>query len=139
MDYWSLFCNFHLVIPDKVKNVGFSQNAGRDECNGTRRVQWQSQVPDTGSCTVKYTVEFRNNTNNRVGIAENITTTFYCTSDYNDAKSVVVWATHEGIQGIKSNEIYFKIKPTPTTSPTFTTSGNPTGEGMKLFKISSTI
>lgn len=132
----SLLCNFCLVIPNKLKIDGFFQNHGRNGCNGTRLVEWQPSV--TGNCSVKYTVEFRSNTSNTIDIVENITTSFYCTSDYDNADSVVVWATHEGIEGIKSNETYFKIKPTPTTSPPTTTSGAQT-KGMKLFKISSTI
>lgn len=135
MDDSSLLCNFRLVTPNKLKIVGFFQNDGRDGCNGTRLVEWQPLV--TGNCSVKYTVEFRNNTNT-IDIVENITISFYCTSDYDNANSAVVWATHEGIEGIKSNETYFKIKPTTTTSPPTTTSGTQT-KGMKLFKISSTI
>ena len=130
-----VFCNFHLVIPAKVKIDDFLQNDNRERCNDTRRVQWHPL--DTGNCLVEYTVEFRNNTNNTIGIVENITKTSYCTSDYNNAKSVVVWATYKGMRGINSSVQFLTATPKSTTPSS--TSGTATEEGIKFFKISSTI
>ena len=131
-----LLRNFHLVIPAKVKIDDFFRNDARKGCDDTRRVQWQPV--DTGTCLVEYTVEFSNNRNNTIVIVENITDTFYCTSDYDNAKSVVVWATYKGIRGTNSNVTFLTATPKPTTPPSATTSGTTMKEGIKLFKINST-
>ena len=88
---------------------------------------------------MEYTIEFTNTTDGINKTVTNIASNFYCTSEYDDATSVVVWATHKGIQGIKSNETFVTLKPRSSTSSTTTPSSTTTQEGMKLFKISSTI
>ena len=130
-----LLCNFHLVTPAKVEIDYFSQKYKQVGCNGTRRVKWDPLI--TGNCSVKYTIEFRNGTNDTIDIVRNITDTFYCTSDFDNAKSIVMWATYKGTEGDKSNVTFLTATPEPSTPPSTTTSTTVTEEGMQLFKISN--
>ena len=130
-----LLCNFHLVTPAEVEINLFLQKDKQIGCNGTRRVLWQPLI--TGTCSVEYTIEFRDSTNDTIGIVGNITNTSYCTSDYNNAKSVVMWATYKGKEGNKSNAIFLTPTPKPNTPPSTTASAT-AAEGIQLFKISNT-
>ena len=115
-----LLCNFLLVQPPPVKIDNFFQNEDQQGCNGTRRVQWQPL--DTGNCSIEYNIEFRNSTDGVIDTVRNIRSenTFYCTNDYDNAISVVMWATYNVTQGIKSEAKLFTRTPESTTSTTIT-------------------
>ena len=89
-------------MPAQVKIDNFFQNDEQVGCNSTRRVQWQPV--NTGSCSVEYAIEFRNITNNIIGVVESITDSFYCTSDNDNAISVIVWATYEIGKALNQNQ-----------------------------------
>ena len=114
-----VFCNFLLVVPDQVKIDHFFQNDEQVRCNGTRHVQWQPI--NTGSCSVEYTIEFRNSKIITIGVVESITGNFYCTSDYDNAILVIVWATYESKQGLKSEPALLTTRRTTNTTTTITT------------------
>ena len=127
-------------MPAQVKIDNFFQNDEQVECNGTRRVQWQPV--NTGSCSVEYAIEFRKITNNIIGVVENITGSFYCTSDNDNAISVIVWATYESKQGVQSKPAFLAATLATTTTITTTITTPPiitnklTGKmakGIKLF------
>ena len=80
---------------------------------------------------MEYTIDFRNSTNDTIDIETNISGRSYCTSDYDNATSVIIWATYEGTQGSKS-EAKFLTTPEPST-PTTTTSPTKTQKGINLF------
>ena len=79
-----------------------------------------------------YTIQFKD----KDGFRSNVTGirgNFHCTNYYDNASSVIVWATFEGRQGIKSQEIQFSTTtPKPTTS-TSTTAASSTQKGIKHF------
>ena len=127
-------------MPAQVKIDNFFQNDEQVGCNSTRRVQWQPV--NTGSCSVEYAIEFRNITNNIIGVVESITDSFYCTRDNDNAISVIVWATYESKQGVKSENAFLNATPATTTTITTTITTAPittnklTGKmakGIKLF------
>lgn len=127
-------------MPAQVKIDNFFQNDEQVGCNSTRRVQWQPV--NTGSCSVEYAIEFRNIANNIIGVVENITGSFYCTSDNDNAISVIVWATYESKQGVKSKPPFLTAALATTTTITTTITTAPittnklTGKlakGIKLF------
>ena len=115
-----LLFNFLLVTAAEVKIDNFFQVDDQPNCNGTRRVQWQPI--NTGNCSVEYTIEFRNNINGTIGTEESITGNFYCTSKYDNATSVIMWATYEGTQGFKSDPRLLTAAPVPPTTTTTRTS-----------------
>lgn len=99
--------------PDPVRIDGFlTSNAV--SCN--RRVQWQRL--DTGHCPVEYNIEFKDNCGNILGnvtdIGSNIS--FYCTDDYADSYSVIMWASRNGVRGTKSQVAV--LLTTPKAVPT---------------------
>ena len=98
----------------------FSRNDHRFRCNGTRRVQWQPV--DTGSCLVYYTIEFRSTTEGTIGFIVGIRGNSYCTNDYDNSTSVIIWATYRGTRGVKSEKLFFSVTPMTTTWTTITTS-----------------
>ena len=55
---------------------------------------------------------------------------FYCTNDYDNATMIIMWATYEGRQGIKSGEKFLTAPPEPTTTTTASISTKQ--EGIKL-------
>ena len=69
---------------------------------------------------MEYTIEFRNITNNIIRVVESITGSFYCTSDNDNAISVIVWATYESKQGVKSEPAFLTATPATTTTITTT-------------------
>ena len=117
-------------MPAKVNIDYFFRNDEQIGCNDTRRVQWQ-QI-DTGGCTVNYTIEFRNKTNDIIGTVEKITGNFYCTSDFDNATMVIMWATYEGRQGIESDGKNLTATPEPSTTTT-TASTTTKQKGIKLY------
>ena len=91
---------------------------------------------------MEYAIEFRNITNNIIGVVENITGSFYCTSDNDNAISVIAWATYESKQGVKSKPPFLTAALATTTTITTTITTAPittnklTGKlakGIKLF------
>ena len=90
---------FYLVKPDPVHIDHFlpSEKFG---CN--RRVQWQPT--DTGACPVNYNIQFRDNSSTIVGsvtgVKDNVN--IFCTDDYSNSSSVTMWASHNGVNGNKS-------------------------------------
>lgn len=126
--FQDILYNFLLVIPVQVKKVKFFPNDGQVGCNGTRRVEWQPIK--TGSCPVEYNIQFRKDEDIILGKIENTLGTFYCTSDYNNATSVVVWATYEVRQGNASEETLFTPTPKPVTHTPTTTSADSTEKGI---------
>ena len=126
-----LLYNFLLVVPAKVSIDNFFAVDGKSGCNGTRRVQWQPL--DTGSCSVAYTIEFRNKTGDITGTVENIIGTSYCTKDYDMAVLVIMWATYEGRKGIKSEWKLFTETPKPATPKTATILPTTRQEGITHF------
>lgn len=77
--------------------------------------------------------------NNVTGIMSN--ESFYCTDDFNNASTIVMWAVYENTEGIKSKEIGLTSEPAtsaqPSTVTTVTTSssskGNVTFENHKNY------
>lgn len=69
-------------------------------CN--RRVQWQPI--DTGTCPVKYNIQFRDNRSTIVGSVTGVenNVNIFCTDDFFNSSSVTMWASHNGINGNKS-------------------------------------
>ena len=126
--FQDILYNFILVIPAQVKIVKFFPNDGQDGCNGTRRVEWQPLK--TGSCPVEYTIQFRKAEDIILDKMGNISGTFYCTSDYNNATSVVVWSTYQRRQGNASEETLFTPTAKPITHTSPTTSAGSTGKGI---------
>ena len=113
--FQTLPCNFLLVVPAKVIIDNFFRNDDQHGCNGTRRVQWQRL--DTGTCSVEYTIEFKNSTGGVIGTVTNMNNKIsYCTNDYDSADSAVMWATYKGTQGNKSEEKLLTARPKQTTS-----------------------
>ena len=90
---------YFLVKPDPVHIDHFlpSEKFG---CN--RRVQWQPI--DTGTCPVKYNIQFRDNGSTIVGSVTGVknNVNIFCTDDYSNSSSVTMWASHNGINGNKS-------------------------------------
>lgn len=123
-----LFCNFHLVIPAEVTDIQFFQNDNQDKCNGTRRVQWQEI--DTGFCLVKYIIQFIDDSGNRRNVSS-ITGHFYCTNEYDNATSIILWATFGGRQGAVS-QMTFLSTTTKQPSSTSTTTASSTHEGKTI-------
>ena len=72
-------------------------------------------------------------TNGIIHTAENVSDSFYCTSDYDNAISVIVWATYKRIQGFKSDMTLFTQTPKSTTSADTTKSPAATQDGINLF------
>ena len=85
---------------------------------------------------MEYTIEFRNN-NDVLGNVSGIVGHVYCTSDYINATSVIIWVTYEGILGYKSNEIAL----TTTSKPISPTPTSTTGKqkGIKLLKLATLV
>lgn len=126
-----LLCNFHLVIPVEVKDIQFFRNDNRNGCNGTRRVRWLKI--DTGNCLVNYTIQFKDNDGIRSNVS-GIRGSYFCTSKYDNATSVIVWATFENRQGTPSQETQLsKTTPKPTNPSTGTSAASSTEKGIKLF------
>ena len=92
-------CNFCLVKPDPVRIKAFLTT---DVVACSRRVQWQHL--DTGNCVVEYNIEFINNCGTILGTVTGIrnNVSFYCTDDYGNSSSVVIWAVQNGFKGTKS-------------------------------------
>ena len=90
---------FFLVKPDPVHIDHFlpSEKFG---CN--RRVQWQPI--DTGTCPVNYNIQFRDNSSAIVGSVTGVknNVNIFCTDDYSNSSSLTMWASHNGINGNKS-------------------------------------
>ena len=128
-DHFKSYSNFYLVIPVQVNIDGFFRNDDQVWCNGSRRVQWQ--LLDTGYCSVQYTIQFRNSTNDTIDTVENIIGHFYCTSNHNNAISVIMWATYKGRKGIRSNETH--LAPAPPTTPAATTLSPAKTKGIGIF------
>ena len=63
---------------------------------------------------------------------------FHCTSDYNSATSVVVWATYRGRKGNVSEETFFTPTLKPTTHTSTARSAGSTEKGIKLFETNYT-
>ena len=127
-----LLCNFLLVEPAKVQIENFFKNDDQVGCNETRLVRWHEIK--AGNCSVKYTIEFRNTTNDIIGTEENISGNFYCTSQYDSASSVIMFATYsDGTRGYRSEVKVLTTTPEPTT----TTTASPTikQKGMELFDL----
>lgn len=105
-------CNFRLVKPDPVSAESFIIS---DTVGCRLRVQWQ--LLDTGTCAVKYNIEFKNNCDtilgNVTGIRNNVS--FYCTDDYAESSSVTVWAVRKGVKGTKSEIALFATPKTIIT------------------------
>ena len=107
------------------------QSDGQHGCNGTRRVQWQPL--NTGTCPVKYTIQFRNSKGDVIGTVVNMNnSTSYCTNDYDNAISVVMWATYNGTQGNTAEAELVTTTPEPST-PTTITPPTTTQKGTKLY------
>lgn len=110
-----LFWNFYLVIPASVTDIQFIQNDNQDKCNGTRRVQWKEI--NTGNCLVKYTIQFIDDGDNRRNVSS-IVGDFYCTNEYDNATTVILWATFRGRQSIKSQMTFLSTTTKqPSSSP----------------------
>ena len=124
-----LLSNFLLVTAAKVTIDNFFRVDSKPGCNGTRRVQWQPI--DTGNCLVEYTMEFRKSSE-IVGTVENIRGPSYCTRDHDNATSVIIWATYEGRQGIKSDAKPLTLTQESTTPTGTTVSATSTQEGKNL-------
>ena len=90
---------FYLVKPDPV-HIDHFLPSGKFGCN--RRVQWQPI--DTGACQVNYNIQFRDNSSTIVGsvtgVKDNVN--IFCTDDYSNSLSVTMWASHNGVNGNKS-------------------------------------
>ena len=71
----------------------------------SRRVQWQHL--DTGNCVVEYNIEFINNCGTILGTVTGINNnvSFYCTDDYANSSSVIMWAVQNGVKGTKSKVV----------------------------------
>ena len=125
---------FLSVLPEKVTIDDFSQNHDPVGCNGTRRVQWQ--LINVGSCSVEYTIEFKNSAQDVIGTVKDIKnkTFFYCTSDFDNAASVIMWATYKGTQGIRSEVKYLSPLADATTSTTTTVLTTATHKGTQGIK-----
>ena len=113
-------------MPGKVEIDNFFRNDDQVGCNSTRRVQWQPI--NTGSCTVECAIAFRNSADDTIGTIEHIRDSFYCTSGYDNANSVIIWATYKGTKGPESeaNFLTDTPKPVPPTTiilPTITQKG----------------
>ena len=74
---------------------------------------------DTGNCKVEYNIQLRSSSgtilSNITAISNNIN--IYCTDDYPNTVSVIMWATHKGIKGIKTQAAAHHT--TPKTLITF--------------------
>ena len=92
-------CNFCLVKPDPVHIEAFVTT---DTVACSRRVQWQHL--DTGNCVVEYNIEFINNCGTILGTVTGIrnNVSFYCTDEYANSSSVIMWAVQNGVKGTKS-------------------------------------
>ena len=90
---------------------------------------------------MEYATEFRNITNNIIGVVESITGSFYCTSDNDNAISMIVWATYESKQDVKSEPAFLTAAPATTTTITTTITTAPittnklTGKMAKVIKL----
>ena len=95
-------CNFCLVKADPVHIEAFGTT---DMVACSRRVQWQHL--DTGNCVVEYNIEFIDNCGTILGtvmgIGNNIS--FYCTDDYANSSSVIMWAVQNGVKGTRSKAV----------------------------------
>ena len=71
----------------------------------SRRVQWQHL--DTGNCVVEYNIEFINNCGTILGTVTGIknNVSVYCTVDYANSSSVIMWAVQNGVDGTKSKVV----------------------------------
>ena len=77
-------------------------------------MQWQPL--DTGKCFVKYNIKFIDRCGRIVG---NITTvrnniSFYCTEDYANIYSLIIWATYNGVKGTESQIALLRTTPKTT-------------------------
>ena len=122
-----LFWNFYLVIPAPVTDIQFIQNDNQDKCNGTRHVQWK--IINTGICLMKYTIQFIDNRDNRRNVSS-IVGDFYCTNEYDNATSVILWATFRGRQGIKSQMTLLSTTTKQPSSSPSTTAASSTQQGI---------
>ena len=90
---------YFLVKPDPVHIDHFlpSEKFG---CN--RRLQ--CQPIDTGTCPVNYNIQFRDNGSTIVGSVTGVknNVNIFCKDDYSNSSSVTMWASHNGINGNKS-------------------------------------
>ena len=128
-----LLYDFVLVVPTKVEIDDFFRNDEQVGCNGTRRVKWQPIK--TGSCSVEYTIDFRNSANDSIDTVENITGNSYCSSKYNNATSVIMWATYKGTSGIKSEAKLFTTTPGPTATTRISPATKKTGIELYVYFI----
>ena len=71
---------------------------------GCSLIEWEPV--DTGSCHVKYTIQYENQTS-IIGAVTGIddATQAWCTRLYSDAKTIMMWAVYNGITGNKSSRI----------------------------------
>ena len=108
-----------LVKPDAVHVDGFF--LGNNSNCSSHRVQWQRLY--TG-CAVKYNIEFRDTNNMTLGV-KTITgnNSFFCTDDFDNVSSVIMWATFKNETGFKSREVPLQTTTTTTTTATTTTPG----------------
>ena len=105
-----------LVTPGEVIVTGFFK-ANTQNCS-SRRVQWQPL--DTG-CVVEYNIEFLDIN----GVTLDVETimdnrTFFCTDRFDNASSVIMWATFKNETGNKSSVVSLQTTTTTTTTTTNT-------------------
>ena len=111
-----------LVKPDAVPVDGFFL-VNNSNCS-SHRVQWQRL--ETG-CAVKYNIEFLD-TNGGTLDVKTVTgnNSFFCTDNYDNVSSMIVWATFKNETGVKSRVV--PLQTTTTTTATTTTTTTP-GKG----------
>ena len=104
-----------LVTPGEVSVTGFSNT---QNCS-SRRVQWQPL--DTG-CAVEYNIEFLDINNMSLDIETIMgSRTCFCTDRFDNASSVIMWATFRNETGNKSSVVSLQTTTTTTTTTTVTT------------------
>ena len=68
-------------------------------------VQWQPL--DTGKCAAEYNIKFTDRFSRIVGIVKTVKNniTSFCTADYANIHSLIIWATYSGVKGTESQVI----------------------------------